>query len=115
MYVSMSVTRKPLKNPSANYCKQSNFFKFTVSYRVVFLKSIQDTNPNQTQQLYYTVTFNAIRFSYIESSTDLLENRSNVSTFLVHCGITKYYNRWYSQYKSTAVRDMIIRAVVFKI
>jgi len=67
---------------------------------------IQDTNSSQTQQFYYIITFKATCFNSIESSSGLLENRSNVSTSIVHSGIPKAYNRWYSQYKSTRVRDL---------
>jgi len=67
-------------------------------------KFIQDTNSSQTQQFYYIITFKATRFDCIQSSTGILENRSNVSTFIVHSGIPKAYSRWYSQYKSTRVR-----------
>jgi hypothetical protein len=77
----------------------------------VFVKPTQGTNSSQTQQLYYTVTFNAIRFNCIESLSGLLQNRSSVSTFVVHCGITKAYNRWYSQCKSTVVKDLVIYTV----
>jgi hypothetical protein len=41
-----------------------------------------------------------------------VENRSNVSTFIVHSGIPKAYNRWYSQYKSTRVKDFIIYILI---
>jgi len=42
-----------------------------------------------------------------------MESRSNVSTFIVHSGIPKAYNRWYSQYKSTRVRGLIIYTVEY--
>ena len=73
----------------------------------------KDTNSSQTQQYHYTITFKATCFNCIESSSALLENRSNVSTFLVHFGIPKAYNRWYSQYKSTRVRDLIIYIYIY--
>jgi hypothetical protein len=68
---------------------------------------IQDTTSSQTQQLYYTITFKATYFNCTELSSGLLKIRSNVSTFIVHSGIKKAYNTWYSQYKSTRVRDLI--------
>jgi hypothetical protein len=52
---------------------------------------------------YYTITFKATCFNCIESSTGLLENRSNLLTVIVHSGIPKAYNRCCSQYKSTRV------------
>ena len=52
-------------------------------------KIIQDTNSSQTQQFYYIITFTATCFNSIESSSGLLENRCNVSTFIVHSGIPK--------------------------
>jgi hypothetical protein len=69
---------------------------------------IQDTNSSQTHQFYYIITFKATCFNCIDSSSGLLENRSNVSTFIVHSGNPKVYNRWYSQYKSTRASDMCI-------
>jgi len=36
-----------------------------------------------------------------------------VSTFIVHSEITKAYNRWYNQYKSTRVRGLIIYTVEY--
>ena len=74
-------------------------------------KYIHDTNSSQTQQFYYIITFKAKRFNCIESLSGLVESRSNVSTFIVHSGIPNDYNRWYSQYKSTHVRDLIIYTV----
>jgi len=53
----------------------------------MFLRFIQDTNSSQTQQFYYIITFKATCFNCIESSSGLLENRCNVSTFIVHFGI----------------------------
>jgi len=53
----------------------------------VFLKFIQGTNSSQTQQFYYIITFKITCFYSIESSSDFVENRSNVSTFIVHSGI----------------------------
>jgi hypothetical protein len=47
---------------------------------LVFLKFIQDTNSNKTQQFYYTITFNSTCFNCIELSSGLLENRHNVPT-----------------------------------
>jgi hypothetical protein len=64
---------------------------------------IQDTNSSQKQQFYYIITFKATCFDCIESSSCLLKKRSNVATFIVHSGITKAYNRWYSQY-TTGIR-----------
>jgi len=78
---------------------------FNVSLPFVFLRSIQDTNSSQTHKLYYIITFKATCFNSTESSSGLLENRSNVSTFIVHSGNPKAYNRWYSQYKSTRASD----------
>jgi len=66
---------------------------------------IQDISSSQTQQFYYIITFKATCFNTIESSSGLLENRSNISTFIVHSGIPKACNRWYSQYTSTRVSD----------
>jgi len=74
----------------------------------MFLKFRQDTNSSQTQQFYYIITFKATCCKSIGSSTGLLENGANVLTFIVHFGIPKAYNKWYSQYKSTCVRDLII-------
>ena len=74
-------------------------------------KYIHDTNSSQTQQFYYIITFNATCFNCIGSLSGLLENSSNVSTVIVRSGIPKAYNRWYSQYKSTRVRDLIICTV----
>jgi hypothetical protein len=85
---------------------------FHVSHPVVFLKFIHDTNSSQTQQFYYVITFKATCFNYIDSSSGLLENRSNVSTVIVHCGIPKAYNKRYNQYKSTRVRDYIYIYIV---
>jgi hypothetical protein len=79
----------------------------------MLLKFVQATNSSQIQQFYYIVTFKATCFNSIESSSGLLENRSNISTFIVHSGIPKVYNRWYSQYKSTRVRDLIIYTVEY--
>jgi hypothetical protein len=67
---------------------------------------IQDTNSSQIQQFYYIITFEARSFNSTESSSGLLENRYNVSTFIAYSGIPKAYNRWYSQYKSTRVTDL---------
>jgi hypothetical protein len=74
---------------------------------------IQDTNSRQTQQFCYIITFNATCFNCIELSSGLLENRSNVSIFIVHSGIPKAYSRWYSQYKSGRVRHLIIYTVEY--
>jgi len=74
----------------------------------VKLEFIQDTNSSQTRQFHYTVTHKATCFNSIESSSGLLENRSSVSTVIVQSGIPKACNRWYSQYKSTCVRYLII-------
>ena len=79
-----------------------------VCHPLVFLKSIQDTNSSNTQQFHYIMTYKATCFNCIESSSGLLENRSNVSTFTVHSGIKKAYNGWYSQYKVHVSRDLII-------
>jgi len=92
--------------------QQKHSLTFNVSHPVVFLKFIQDTNPSQTQQFYYIITFKATCFNYNESSSGLLQNIYNVSTFIVHSGIPKPYNRWYSQYKSTGVRDLTIGGTV---
>jgi hypothetical protein len=81
---------------------------FIVSHPVEFLKFTKDTNSSQTKQFRYTITFKTTCFDCIESTSSLLENRSNVSTFIVHSGIPKAYNRWYSQYKSTCVRCLNI-------
>ena len=62
---------------------------------------VQGTNSSQTQQFYYIITFKATCFDCIESSSGPLENRSSVSTFIVHCGIPKAYNRLYIQYNCT--------------
>jgi len=59
------------------------------------------------------VTFKATCFNSIESSSGLLEKRSNVSTFIVHSGIPKAYNMWYGQYKSTRVKDLNIYTVEY--
>jgi len=84
--------------------------KLTVAFFLIFANAprtqqllIQDTNSSQTQQCYYIITFKATCFDCIESSPGLLKNRSNVSTFIVRSGITKAYNRWYSQY-TTGIR-----------
>jgi hypothetical protein len=45
------------------------------------------------QKNYYIITFKATCFNSIDSSSDLLKNRSNVSTFIMHSGIPKAYNR----------------------
>jgi len=74
---------------------------------------IQDTNSSQTQQFHYIIKLKATCFNSIELSSGLLEKRSNVSTFIVHSGIPKAYNGWYSQYKSTHVRDLIINRVEY--
>jgi hypothetical protein len=63
-----------------------------------FLWFIQNTDFSQTQQFYYTITFKTTCSNCIDSSSGLVENRSNVSTFIVHSGIPKAYNRRYSQY-----------------
>jgi len=61
------------------------------------------------------ITLKATYFNCIESSSGLLENRSHVSVFIVHSGIpNEAYNRWYSQYKSTCVRDLIIYRIYTK-
>jgi len=60
------------------------YYNFNVNHPVVFLKFIQDTNSSQTQQVYYIITFKATCFNSVESSSGLLENRSSVSTFVVH-------------------------------
>jgi hypothetical protein len=75
------------------YAKQKAKIRlfFNISHPVVFLKFIKDTNSSQTQQLYYIITFKATYFDSVESSSGLWENRSNVSTFIVHSGIPKAY------------------------
>jgi len=50
---------------------------------------LHDTNSSQTQQFYYIITFKTTCFNSIESSSGLLENGSNVSTYVVHFGIPK--------------------------
>jgi hypothetical protein len=75
---------------------------------MVACRFIKDTNSSQTQQFLCVITFKATCFNSIESSSGLSEKRSNVSTVIVHSGIPKAYNRWYCQYKSTLVRDLII-------
>ena len=92
-----------------------DFFYFNVSHPVLFLRFTQDTNCSQTQQFYYIITFKATCFNSIESSSGLLKNRSNVSTFIVHSGIPKACNRWYSQYKSTRVTELNIYTVEYTI
>jgi len=52
-------------------------------------------------------------FNSIESSSGLLENRPDLSTFIVHSGIPKDCNRWHSQYKSTRIRDLVIYTVEY--
>ena len=93
---------------SAKQKAKTRLFFLNVSHPVVFLIFIQDTNSGQTQQFYYIITFKATCCKSIGSSTGLLENGANVLTFIVHFGIPKAYNKWYSQYKSTCVRDLII-------
>jgi len=61
------------------------------------------------------ITFKATCFNSIESSSGLPKNRSSVSTFTVHSGIPKAYNRWYSQYKSTHVSQSSLWLVYFYI
>jgi hypothetical protein len=51
---------------------------------------IKDTDTSQTQHFYYIITFKVKCFDSIESSSGLLENRSNVSIFIVHSGIPKF-------------------------
>jgi len=77
------------------------------------MRFTQDINSSQTQQFHYIITFKVTCFNFIESSLGLLENRSNVLTFIVHYGILKPYNKWYSQYKSTCVIDLIIYTVEY--
>jgi len=43
--------------------------------------------------IYYTNILNTTCFDSIESSSGLLENRSNVSKYIVHSGIPKPYDR----------------------
>jgi hypothetical protein len=88
--------------------KLQRLLKINTSYSF-----IQDTNSRQTQQFYYIITFKATCFDSTESSSGLLENRSNISTFIVHSGIPKAYNRWYSQYKSTRVTNLIIHTLEY--
>ena len=77
---------------SAKQKAKTRLFFLNVSHPVVFLIFIQDTNSGQTQQFYYIITFKATCFDSIESSSGLQENRSNVSTFIVHSGIPKAYS-----------------------
>jgi hypothetical protein len=86
-------------------------FNNILVYNSKLYKIVQDKNSSQTPQFYYTITFKATCFDSIETSLGLLENRSNVSTFIVHSGIPEAYNRWYSPYKSTRVTDMIIYTI----
>ena len=51
--------------------------------------STKDTNSSQTQQFYYIIILKTTCFNCIESSLGLVENRSNVWTFIVHSGIQK--------------------------
>jgi hypothetical protein len=43
-----------------------------------------------------------------ESPKGLPKNRFNISKFIVHSGIPDVYNRWYSWYSSTCVKDLNI-------
>jgi len=85
----MKAYELPLHARESNPCRNK---MFNVSHPVVFLKFIKDTKSSQTQQFYYIITFKATCFNCIESSSGLLENRSNVSTFIVHSGVPKAYN-----------------------
>ena len=92
---------------------QLHFLNLSSKLQVFNFTFIQDTNSSQTQQFYYIITFKATCFGCIESSSGALEKRSNVSTFIVHSGIPKAYSMWYSQYKSTRARDLIICTVEY--
>ena len=47
-------------------------------------------------------------FDFTESSSGILENRSNVSSFIVRSEIQKAYNKWCIQQNSTCVKDLNI-------